>query len=845
MVQTLLISLMVLLAHGDKSDPQDDQKQGPDYVAVIKSMPWNAEKSGPLIAPCPLPIVVPPGRPFRPGWGHLGPRKVGAGASLQDIERMRVRIGGVTAVVPTKMTTVDTNFTEPPNVYDGLPREAKVLYLLTLLDADQWSKAINEGISLTDCRGIQVAVMQSILPKPFSMTTVTMAGGPWGIFTNPDAGYTDLSDDDRAQVRIKLVRDVYFSVWHGDRNGNGRISDWPAKGTIAPALRFDEGTKFGHRIRVESPNVARESQLSLADRRFDVRVALVDGESVGDLVSRLAAASGIELYADPHYTGMKMVELGRDASARDLLKALSLGVTGTYRRVGAAYVLTCDLIGAGAHYAQLAAWFPSVGEVVDQRTRLWLSMIRKSGELSKVKFSTSKVDSLSQAELANMEQNDLPGASAHWKMLNTTQASDVVRTQYGGFDANEDRIDISSLLRYELILPDGKFPITVDTWSLCNFPDHAPVGPKSPPAVDLPLKAPAGVDGLLLRADSAPSAQEDVERVHKFGLGHLWLQTDDVAALRAATAAADPLGIKVEAVVRPWDLTSARTGGLDITAAGDHGGTLAASEAANLQFQELWQNVPAYPPVVRDQISPLSPATKERFTSLGRMTDVKGLAGFALLDAFPVGYAKETHGADSWYWYSNALDIMLSFGYSEPQRLQHLRTEHVDPADIEPFFPMFNVSILEEWCNGEVDSGWQAYEKWQHEKGVWMHDAVLKLATTLAKSGKPILLPGQPIKAETPPYPESLLFAWNSSSDLPVIHWEERGDEARKTCDALVIRIADDEDEDQRNRVAANLLKRLADSRKPIVLDFSDVPESHLDRVLKVWLKAGTPLSGQ
>ena len=680
--------------------------------------------------------------------------------------------------------------------------------------------------------------MQSILPKPFSITTVTMAGGPFGIFTNPDAGFTDLSDDDRSQVRLKLVRDVYFSVWHGDTNRNGRFSDWPAKGATAPALRFDEGTEYGHRVRVESPNVARESQLRLADQRFDVRLALVDGETVSDLVSRLAAATRIELYADPHYAGMKMVELGRDACARDLLKALSLGVTGTYRQVGPAYVLTCDLVGAGAHYVQLAAWLPGVGQVVNQRTELWQSIIRKSGELRKVKFSSSVTDNLSQAELANIEQNDLANAMSHWQMLSTNTVSEAIRAKYGGFDSNEDRINLSSLLRYELIMPDGRFPISTDTWSLCTFPDHGPAGPQTPPAVDLPLKAPAGLDGLLLRAESAAAAQADVEMVHKLGLGRLWLQTDDMAALRAATAAADPLGVKVEAVIRPWDLASARAGGFDITAAGDHGSALAAREAANLQFQGLWQHVPAYPPVVREQMSPLSSATRERFASFGRLTDVKGLAGFALLDAYPVGYAKDTHGQDPWYWYPTGLDLMLSYGYSEPQRLQYLRTRHADSADIEPFMPMFNVSIVEEWCNGEVDSGWQAYDRWQQEKGMWMHDAVLKLATALAASGKPILLPGQPSEADTPPYPESHLCAWNSGSDLPAIPWENSADEARKACDAMVIRIAEDEDDDQRNRVAGNLVKRLAESRKPIVLDFSDVPESHLDRVLKIWLKA-------
>ncbi|RYG40406.1 hypothetical protein EON79_22655, partial [bacterium] len=60
--------------------------------------------------------------------------RTGKGADLAAYRRKAVRLGSVTAIVPIENVRFDDDLAQPPNLYDGLPRESKVLYLMTTLD---------------------------------------------------------------------------------------------------------------------------------------------------------------------------------------------------------------------------------------------------------------------------------------------------------------------------------------------------------------------------------------------------------------------------------------------------------------------------------------------------------------------------------------------------------------------------------------------------------------------------------------------------------------------------------------------------------------------------------------
>ena len=90
----------------------------------------------------------------------------------------------------------------------------------------------------------------------------------------------------------------------------------------------------------------------------------MDGaKTVGDLMARIRAVTGVEIYADRRYVELDVYfRSGANVLIRagDLLKTLALSVTGTCRRVAsgadAAFVLTDDRVGCGIRLTLIGDW---------------------------------------------------------------------------------------------------------------------------------------------------------------------------------------------------------------------------------------------------------------------------------------------------------------------------------------------------------------------------------------------------------------------------------------------------------------------------------------------------------
>lgn len=94
----------------------------------------------------------------------------GAGTTLEDFGRKAVKIGGITAIVPLEMVRFDDSLRKAPNLFDGLRRDSKVLYLISTLTPQQWKTAAGKGIGAGDLTGEARAVFLSLLPKPMKWT---------------------------------------------------------------------------------------------------------------------------------------------------------------------------------------------------------------------------------------------------------------------------------------------------------------------------------------------------------------------------------------------------------------------------------------------------------------------------------------------------------------------------------------------------------------------------------------------------------------------------------------------------------------------------------------------------
>ena len=117
-----------------------------------------------------------------------------------------------------------------------------------------------------------------------------------------------------------------------------------------------EGNKIISYLKAETANVAKEGDLIWSRRNLEHGTSLEGIKTVDDLVTRLAAATGLELYADPRYGALPVLLIGdlkKPAAAGDMMQALALCVCGTWRQVGSAYVLTDDVLGLGTRRAAL------------------------------------------------------------------------------------------------------------------------------------------------------------------------------------------------------------------------------------------------------------------------------------------------------------------------------------------------------------------------------------------------------------------------------------------------------------------------------------------------------------
>lgn len=802
--------------------------QGPPpgtIVDVADKIPWDAAKEGPLVAVVPL--------------------RMANGATLDELGFRKATVGGLTAVVPKMMATVNSRFTAAPNMYEGMPRDAKVLYLLRSLSPGQWTKATGDGISIEDCQGEQRAVFDSIVPKPLRYSIGTIAdqrgishpGGPDAVKTMPEG--------DRSKVKLRIVRHLSVAVsLENDGGWTGTEPEDDTKpGMKMPFIVEDKDSLFGHQVIVRSPNAPRKSHLDLKDSRLGVSIPLKAMERVDELLNRIGAATGLQFIVDPHYASMIMVEKGSSASARDLLAAVSLGVTGTYRRVGEMYVLTADLEGMGAHVARVALWEDTLKKIVDTRSRDWQQQIAKGGGFGKIQFRSAAYDGLTEAEKANLEVNDHPNNRPSFIPID--QASKPIQQaikdwKYGN-KIDRSRVGVSSSIRYQILLPGmgrswwqgwlgntEQFNSKPYTWA-----------PPGPAPVALPLDHQGAVSGLILRAENPAEAKAQVARAARLGVGELWLETRSAAALKVAVESGAAANVRVCLAVRPWEIPAGASGrDLDRTVTGEHGRSLATFKQGVESWWNHWAEHQAFEPATRELMSPLDPATNSTIAQLGQLAQTPGLAKIVALDLYPNGYGKEETNMSAGYWYSDALDANLSYGYTEAMRTAYLKVERVDPIDLETQMLRTETQFGPAW--GLDFSFAQGFDKWQKAKGKWSRERAVALMQTLnrANPALPILVPGEPPINHLPPLSTTYLYRWSGTGPLPAAAIDFGGGPVPEETDTRVLDLIDDRDPEQRNRVAARLKEMIEKRKRPIVLDLSTVPNNRLEVVLSRWLRA-------
>lgn len=526
--------------------------------------------------------------------------------ALRDVadffDRRIASAGSVSVLAPTTMIVLNTR-PGKPDLFAGLSRTDKLRMLFAGLTPAQWRRLGGEGglgagdLSTPAQRSLFLSLLPDTVRVQRRVMTADARGNRYG---RPDGEPVLLTPGQRAGVRLALARraTLYVPLPSGPSD---QPNTWRFRSVETGSEPMPEGAtylelasenplqsgrthtdSFGVTLRDEVPARAKPGDLAFESARLNALVALADAQTVGDLVRRAGEACRLEVYADARVAGLPvMVVRGGTAqpSARagDLLQALSLAVTGTFRKITAgeetAWVLTDDREGLAVRQVRLDRWARAAGEQVSaQLSELRRQIVAQKPDQYVVSSagdanapSRDLLDKWEAARKAGsarerglgtrMNVADLP--SAYQQRAHAAAAGPEERPggggelSYGGDDPGIGAGQVGVRVRTKLLLvlpggnvienatsggPAGGFPDNVDSlWRDQNEAPPPPAGPAAapPPAVEtldltrLPTPA-SGTRAVIVRAADAGEAAALVREAGRRGLNHVWLAAPDV-----------------------------------------------------------------------------------------------------------------------------------------------------------------------------------------------------------------------------------------------------------------------------------------------------------------------------
>jgi len=281
-----------------------------------------------------------------------------AGIAYNRSER---NFGTLRAVAPPTMVVLSTNPGDP-NIYDGMPAGDSFVLLADSLTDSQWQAMTSAGGlgvgDLTDARQRDLFVAM----LPYGKLKIA----PWYanslLYTEKDT--RDLTSSIE-ETRIRILRKPMAMIMYDGKSGSQESEIPDADNTDRWKLVSPENwggskdTVFGVKVREELPNVPKVAEIDYNSAALNVPVDVTGLHTVADLVKAVALSTHIELYADARLEPAKLTILppkqaaGAITTAGDLLQALAFCVTGTWRQVGPAFILTDDIAGIGTRAQQL------------------------------------------------------------------------------------------------------------------------------------------------------------------------------------------------------------------------------------------------------------------------------------------------------------------------------------------------------------------------------------------------------------------------------------------------------------------------------------------------------------
>lgn len=655
-------------------------------------------------------------------------------ASLQGVvntfHKTLRTFGAVTAIAPPTMTLLNTRPVNA-NIYDGMPPQDAMKFLAASLTQGQWQQLKgNQGLGLSDMvsetqRGLFTAILpQSLLVAPQTPTGISAGSAASALGTRD---LTALLPQVRLRLRRRLgilvaqVGDPSFLNVEASRDA-GQETHYRL---VSNEYFSPKTSLYGVPVRAEVANTPKPGDLDLDSTTLHVVVPLAGVKTVGALLSNVGKLSGLELYADRRWEGRALTVLGTplSAPAADILHSLAFCLTGTYRRIGPAFVLTDDVLGVGTRRA-IVSEFETTASAMRQK-----ALYAAGDSLAGAQSLTDLPPATNSMTYSQSQKKKSQQWYAQSGFSNVTQTLDQLTpeqrtaveatpayTDSGGVMHRPDlagQIIVGEDPALELLVPTVNGPVDPGLYTtLFALFQPSPSPPDAPKdAAPSSLASPSGAPPMLLATlikpiqgravlaspHTAVEVQELVAAMKKLGLNQLWLpvipsnQVSDnsppspapsgsLALLSQAIQATKGTSIGIYAVVdllaRP-STTPADAADLTLL-----GWTSAQAQAALNQRETLAGPSPyklaiSLPTVDGVAVSPFSAAVgKELLVLTHTLATTPGVAGIVWRATATLGYEG-----------SEGLDPdrdFLSLGYALPGRLAFLRKEHVDPVDLFP-----------------------------------------------------------------------------------------------------------------------------------------------------------------
>ena len=680
-----------------------------------------------------------------------------AGASFQSITAafgdITVSFGDVAAVAPASMVLLNPS-PGPPDIASDMSATTALSLLAASLSDTQWASLTSEhGLGLND---LTDDTQRSLFHALFTGGHLYVGSEDPALADLPEEKRTDVRDDtdqiDTVRVRLTQTAHLYLhdksggTIYEsGDRpDAVSRLHTYKPK---APPLSAQHSVS----LRIEAPNTLKSSDLDWDSKALQVSVPLTGLQTVGDLVTRIGQTTQLELYADPHYAAKTLTLSGpmTAAPADDLLRATCVCVTGTFRKVGPAYVLTDDLIGVGVRRKHLQDWESQANDAeygMKDKTALTL-LERHAADVRKLQAFGDPLG-LTPEEMAAIPPDEvLPniptGLDSDYPFAKLTPAQQTWMKQraeaYAKQPATNDappkipdfthNVSLRMNVRMQYIVPGESQPVDTDRSSLLislfwpDWPtllemakarggdaDEKALAKLPPPPPLSPLLHAGQRRAVLAHPYSAAEVDALVAAMQKLGLNQLWLNVFSGGANHIKTSAAYGTDILTEALnktrgtgIQVYAHLNLLTWGVeppdsvrDLTIDGKDSRQAAIADNAadpSPNYDDDDNLVPFVAPSVT--VSPAAPAVRQTLSAL--MQDLAARPELA-------GTVWEDAETDS--------DV----GYTPLLRLAFLRAAHADPVDIaDPGGSRLDLS-LPIFDDAAVDAALP--EQWAHFTGV-------------------------------------------------------------------------------------------------------------------------------